>query len=313
MERVLTVGGNQGSRPITDFLLSGQFNNIWYADSNGGPNGNAVSGNGKSKKYPFLTLTEAVAAASKYDLVVARGSFNEAVTIATAGLNIINVSENPADCIWAAPTVAGSFCAYLNAADIGIYGIKFKPVIYTSSGIPSAIKLGAAPYAKIKNNRFQGQAGSYCAIYAPSDTCDNVEIDNNEFIYMNTLTYGYGIYGVASAGNLNFSAWKITNNRFNSCYNDIVLPGRNCLLENNKHFINGVLATGLIGAVTAGKAVNLSGTATGGNTVTKNTLGGAYALALYTPGAAYDNWMGNYAAITNTTAPNGLTVAYPAA
>ncbi len=309
-ERVCTVGGNQATRPITDFLLNECPGKIWYVNSAGGIV-TTTSGNGKSWNYPFLTIAEAVAVASAGDTILCKGSFSEAVTVSLAGLKIINVGTGPADAVWTAPTVAGSFCLYLNAANLLVYGFKFRPVVYTSSGIPSGIKLGSAPYARILNNRFQGQANSYCGVYAPADTCDNVELSDNEFIYMNTLTNGYAIYGVA-ASNALFSSWKIKNNTFNSCTNDIVLPGRNCLLEGNKHFINGVLASGAIGAVTTGKAINLSGTGAGGNLVTKCTLGGAYTNTLYQQ-ATGDVWMGNYAAITSATAPNGLTVAYPAA
>ena len=271
---------------------------------------------GLSWKHAFKTIAAAVAASAAGDTIICSGSFSEAVTISLAGLRIVGATGNPADAVWTAPTVAGSFCAYVNAANVQISGFKFRPVIYTTSGIPSAIKLGAAPYAKISGNRFQGQAGSYAAIYSPAATCDNVEISDNEFIYMNTATYGYAIQCVA-AGGLTYSNWQILRNVFNSCVNDILLPARCCILDGNRHCYYGISAAGVVGAVTTGATgagINLSGTGSGGNIVCNCVLGAAaYTLANYTPGASSDAWMGNKAAITATTCAYGTTVLYPGA
>ena len=281
-------------------------------DSVSGSDGN----DGLTWKYAFKTIAAAVAASAAGDTILCSGSFSEAVTVSLAGLKIFGATGNSADAVWTAPTVAGSFCVYVNAANVQIAGFKFRPVIYVSSGIPSAIKLGTCPYTKIMGNRFQGQVGSYAAIYAPAATCDNVEISDNEFIYMNTLTYGYAIQGVATGG-LTFSNWQILRNVFNSCTNDIKLPATACILDGNKHCYYGILATGAVGAVTTGATgagINLAGTSSGGNLVTNNTLGApAYTLANYTPGATTDSWMGNKAAITTTTCAYGSTVLCPGA
>ena len=58
--------------------------------------------------------------------------------------------------------------------------------------------------------RFQGQTGSYNAIYAPTATSDNVHIVGNEFYDLNTAGNGCGILGV-EAGGLSFSGWQIRN------------------------------------------------------------------------------------------------------
>jgi hypothetical protein len=188
-----------------------------------------------------------------------------------------------------------------------VENIKFKPVIYTTSGIPSAIRLTTgADYAVIRGNRFQGQANSYKAIYADANL-SNIQILDNEFIYMNTLTNGCAIYSANLAG-----AWHIKRNTFNSCLADIAIIGRMCQLADNIHPIVGLAANGTFPGTVTVRAIDLSGTNSGDNLMTRCTLGGTYNLATYTP-ASGDNWMGNFASIVPTYAPNGLTVLVPAA
>ena len=123
---------------------------------------------------------------------------------------------------------------------------------------------------------------------------------------MNTSGHGQAILGV-EAGGLSYSGWLIQNNRFNSNIVDIDINGRSCVLQGNIHPIGGIDSTGALGAITT-KAIDLSGTGSGGNTVTGCSLAGAYTSSLYTGGASQDNWAGNYAAITATYCPNGITV-----
>jgi hypothetical protein len=225
-----------------------------------------------------------------------------------AGVSFLGVGTGPVMATWTAPTVAGSFCLKLAAANCLVQNIKFQPVIFTTSGIPSAIRLTTgANYPVIIGCRFQGQALSYKSIYADA-ALSNVVIANNEFIYMNTLTYGCAIYSASLAG-----AWGILNNDFNSCVADIAIIARFCTLQGNVHHISGLTAAGAIAAAVTGQAINLSGANSGGNTMTGCTLGGTYNLATYRPGAVYDTWMGNYCSIVETTAPNGLSVLVPAA
>ena len=277
-----------------------------------GSTGSDTLNNGLSWASPLLTIAAAVALAVAGDTIYIYGTaFSEAVTCSVAGVRFIGVGTGPAQATWTAPTVAGSWCLKLNAAYCSVFNIKIKPVIYTSSGVPSGIFLtSVASYTRIVGNRFQGQAGSYTAIY--NDTpCDNVEISENEFLSMNTLSQGKAIYGVDNSGVTAHSAWKIKNNTFNSCVQDINITGRTCLLEGNKHFINGLAADGTFGSAVTTKAIDLSGTGSGANVVTKNTLGGTYGLTLYTPGATGDIWNGNYTGIVSTYAPYGLTVDVP--
>lgn len=285
-----------------------KYGNVWYVDSAKGTTGKS----GKSWSQAKATIAQAVALATAGDVIAIRGSFNEAVTCSLVGVSFVGFGTGPDQAIWTAPTVAGSWCLKLAAANCLVANIKFRPVIYVTSGIPSAILLSGAPYTRIIGCRFQGRTGSYAAIYSPVCDSDNVEIDGNEFIYLNTATHGIAIFGVEAAG-WAYSGWKITNNIFDSCVADINIAGRNCLLEGNKHFINGLRADGTFGSAVTGQAIDLSGDDTGANVMTRCTLCGTYNLATYKPGATGDQWRGNFASIVAEKAPAGLTVLVPAA
>lgn len=275
---------------------------------------NSVTGSdgydGLSADRPYATIAAAVADASAGDTIYLKGTFNEAVTCSLAGLRFIGTGTVPRETSWTAPTVAGSFCLKLAAAYCEVANIYFKPVIYTSSGIPSGIYLSGANWSFIHDCRFQGQTGSYKAIYSPVCDSDNVRIQDCEFMYMNTATHGAGIYGV-EAGGLSYSGWNIERCKFNSCITGIDLNMRCGTIKDCEFDYVGIDASGATGNIqTVG--LDVSGTSSTGNCITGNRFGGTYAVARYVPSAGGDNWMGNYAAITVTTAPNGLTVLAPA-
>jgi hypothetical protein len=279
-------------------VLAGPFvqehGEVYYVDSANGSNSN----NGRSPNKPFLTIAKAVAAADPGDSLVLRGSFSEAVVVAAGlgGLRIIGNGTGPDQAIWTA--AADEVCLTLNAADCLVGNLKFRPPAY-GAGAPAAILLGGANYARIRGNRFQGKAGSYAAIYSPVCDSDNVEVDDNEFIYLNNITGvdGSAILGVENGG-LSYNAWKIRRNIFNSCIEGVNINGRVCLLEGNHFMVNGIKADGTAGAVAGShgskKMIDLSGTSSYGNLVHGNFLGGAYNSTLYAVGASGDDWAGNF-------------------
>jgi hypothetical protein len=275
------------------------------------------TGNGLTWATAKKTIVAAVTAAAAGDTIYLKGTaFSEAVTCNKAGMRFVGVGTGPVEATWTMVSLVDSttdgWCLKITANAVQVENIKFRPPAFVSAGVPTAIFMGTgSDYAVIRNNRFQGRAGSYNAIYGPIPV-GNVLIEDNEFIYMNTLTDGRGIYMPASAG-VACSAWIIRNNSFNSCVEDINIDGRTCLLEGNIHPIVGLAANNTFGGVVTTKAVDLSGTDTGANVMTKCTLGGTYNLATYTPGTTGDVWMGNFASIVVTVAPNGLTVLVPAA
>jgi hypothetical protein len=270
---------------------------VYFVDSVNGDDDN----DGTSLATAFATIAVAVAAAVANDTIYIRGSFSEAVTVSVAGLRLIGLGTTPKQAVWTSAT--DTVCLTIAAEHVLVQNIYFKPPTYTASRATSAITLSSAGHARIIGCRFQGQAGSQIAIYSPLCNSDNVHIENNEFRYMNTATYGAAILGV-EAGGLSYSGWHIKHNVFNSCVIAIDINGRVCQIEGNTIAYAGIAATGAGGNVLA-KGIDLSGTSSYGNQVHGNYLGGTYGSALYTIGATGDDWAGNF----NIA---GLTAANPA-
>lgn len=277
--------------------LSRQKGATWYVDST-----ISASGAGQSWATAWKTITEAVAAAAAGDTIMIRGSFTEAVTCSLAGVRFIGAGTNPNEAVWTA--VADGVCLTLSGANCLVENIKFRPPA-RSAGTPAAISLGTgASYTVIRKNRFQGQATSYYAIYSAATGADNVVIEDNEFIYMNTATEGSAIYGVNTANA--YSAWKIVRNIFNSCVRAIDLSARCCQITDNVLAEYGNNSSGAIAAVMT-TGIHLDGAGSGANSVTRNQLGGTYNATLYKVGTAGDQWAGNFNVLTG-----GVTADNPA-
>ena len=288
-EMVVASGGLITVEPGGQITLLSSYGNRYFVDSANGLDTNTGLSYGQALK----TIAAAVAIASAGDtiLLVPGSSFNEAVVVPVGltGLSIIGIGTGPHQVTWTSATDTVSLT--MNASDMLVENIKFNPPTYTA-GIPASIVLGGSAYSKIRRCRFQGQTGSWNAIYSPVCNSDNVEISDNEFRYLNTAGHGAAILGV-EAGGLSYSAWKILRNIFDSCVTGININGRVCLLEGNHVNINGINAAGA-GAAVCTLGVDLSGTSSYGNMVHGNYLGGAYGATLYKVGASGDDWSGNY-------------------
>lgn len=278
--------------------------NRWHVDSTNGSD----SDSGKSWGSAKATIAAAVAVASAYDEILIRGSFTEAVTINVAGLRIIGAGTGPKEAQWGA--AADAVCATITAAYVELKNIYFKPPARTS-GTPAAISLGnGAHWAMIRKCRFQGVATAYYAIKSAcsaSLSADNVHIEDCEFFYMNTATYGTAIFGTEADGQA-FSGWVIRRCVFHSCVNAININARCCVITDCEIAEYGNNSSSALAAVLA-LGIDLSGTASGGgNVVTRNQLGGTYDATLYkvaTGGG--DQWAGNFNVLTG-----GVTAANPA-
>lgn len=287
---------------ITNSQFSGTLNTfggkVWYCDSSG------PGYNGSSWAQAFNTVGAALAHAASGDIVAIRGSFNEVATMSAPGVTIVGVGTGPKQAQWssatdtASLTIAANYCSVQN--------VYFKPPAFTSVTTfgPSSILLNGANWATIIGNRFQGQTGSYEAIYSPVCNSDNVTIQGNAFYYMNTLTNGAAILGV-EAGGLSYSGWQITDNVFSSCVTGINVNCRAAIITGNTVMEYGITALGAVGAVLA-LGLDLSGTGSGANGVWGNQLGGTYSATLYKVGASGDQWGGNYNVIAG-----GVTAANP--
>jgi hypothetical protein len=274
---------------------------IYCVDSANGVDTNP----GTSWGAPLLTIAAAVALAAAGDTILLKGSFNEAVTCSLAGVRFIGVGTGPKQAIWTAPTVAASFCLSPAANYIYVENIYFKPVIYTTSGVPSAIRLSGSNWLTIKGCRFQGQTNSYTAIYSPVCDSDNVHILDCGFYYLNTATNGCAILGV-EAGGLSYSGWVVKDCIFHSCLKCIDVNMRAGTITGCTFNEYGINPAGAITQLMS-LGIDLSGTSSGCNAVWGNSLGGTYNATLYKVGASGDQWAGNFNVITG-----GLTAANPA-
>lgn len=299
-----TVTSRESEQTVQAVVVQNEAANEWYV--------NSVTGNdsysGKSAVSPKLTIAAAVALASAGDTIFIRGSFDEAVTCSLAGVQFIGVGTGPQQSQWTAPTVAGSHCLKITGEQCLVENIKFRPVTYTTSGVPAGIHLSGANYTTIRKCRFQGKTGSYKAIYCSAADTDNVTIEDCEFIYLNTATHGAAIWGV-NAGGVSFSGWKILRNTFHSCVTAIKLSCRAATIVGNTIAEYGINPAGAVAQLLA-LGIDLAGTDStnsGANAVWGNQLGGTYNATLYKVGASGDQWGGNFNVITG-----GLTAANPA-
>lgn len=286
--------------------LANPLHECIFVDATNGNDGN----DGNSPRRPLATITRAVAVAEAGDTIFLMGSFSEAVTCSKAGIRFVGLGTMPKQAQWTSG--ADTTTLTISANYVEVANIYFKPPAY-SSGTPAAIKLSEANHAFIHDCRFQGQTASHNAIYSPVCNSDNVRIWDNEFQYMNTATNGAAILGV-EAGGLSYSAWDIRRNSFFSCVTAININGRVCRVEGNVFMEYGINADGSVAAVCT-KALDLSGTSSGGNCVFGNVFAGDYnADVLYTAGASGDVWVGNWAQDTAEAevGDNAITVDEPA-
>lgn len=300
-ERVLTVGGNAASRPISDFYMGQHEGTFYYVNS-----GVTASGNGRSLTYGYKTITEAVAVAVAGDTIYVKGSFNEAVTVAVAGLRIIGIGTTSNRALWTAPDTTAPALTIAAAADVVIENIRFRPPVANA-----AIELtGVSHQFQMYNCRIQGKAGSHYGIKTDGKQA-NVRIEGNEFYYINTSSYGIAIYGHTYDG-AEPAGWIVKNNYFHSCLKYISCRMRQSIITGNFFAGKGLIANGTMAAITTG--IDISGATGGCNLVQGNFLGGDYSTATYVSGTD-DNWIGNISddlAETEVDTTTGTTIAVPA-
>ena len=257
-ERVLTVGGNAASRPITDFVMQQQKGTIYYVN-----NLVTASGNGKSWNYPFKTITEAVAVAIAGDTIYIYGDgttahqYVETVTPTVSNLKFI--SANPNGVIWAGVTDSLILNGVVNTY---VGGIRFRP----TSGYAGISLIGAANATIIDTCRFQGQTGSKYGIKSDGHQ-SGVKVYYSHFLYMNAATC-YGIYAPIDAGVAENASWEVVGNYFHS--NTYHLKGnfRYSIFKGNTFAGYGLLSTGAQGAPTKCIDFTPGSGSVGNNTVT---------------------------------------------
>lgn len=276
----------------------------YYVDATNGVDGQ----DGLTWATALQTIDAAVDKAVAWDTIYLIGSFSEAVSVAVAGLRIIGVGNHANQTTWTGD--ADAKCLTITAANCLVENIKFRPPAY-SAGIPAGVYLNGAAYTTIRKCRFQGKTGSWYGIYTTGD-CDNTIIEQNEFYYMNTATYGTAI---KSAGTADISGMIIRDNIFQSNLNHIVAPMKQSTIIRNILPAGGLAAAGTYSATLTVLGIDIHGAASGYNVVTQNHLGSLYHQACYYAGTG-DEWNGNYCKdrthSTQVDATTGISILAPA-
>ena len=182
---------------IVSGMTSGK---VYFVDSANGSDAN----NGKTFASAFASIAAAIAVAVAGDTIFLKGSFSETATAGVAGLSIVGLGTGPKQAQWM--SAADTATLTITANYVRVENVYFKPPAdrprRPTARRRSFSRNGAR--VDITGCRFQGQTGSYNAIYAPTAMFDNVHIVGNEFYYLNTAGNGCGILGV-EAGGLSFS------------------------------------------------------------------------------------------------------------
>lgn len=291
---------------------------IYYVN----PSMAADTGDGLTWATAKKLMASAITAASSGDTIFFTGTIAEAkITLTKSNLRFIGAGPTPNSNIWEQAALEQVSLLAITGDHNYFENIRFRgcslasgPSDVTSKG--QGIQLSSAPYTTFKNCVFQGRANSTAAI-ATDGSNDNCSFIGCTFMYWNTATYGYAIYGHTYTADVIDSGWTIQGCKFHSNVNDIVARMRVAELTGNKFAGGGLAAAGTLNLTTTA-AINLSGGSNAGyNTVFGNLLGGnKYATDTtpsYTAGASTDNWVGNYSGDVDeaTVEADGLTIAVP--
>jgi hypothetical protein len=279
---------------------------------------NGISGyNGLSWETPFPTMAAALDAVETGGTIYFRGDVREElvgsnlkfdVTIIGVGSlhhpDLPAAGYHPASSTWRPPASPTAATPLLK---VRARGWKFINIFFDCPVDSAALYLernalsGTSEYdpshASIIKCRFVDGK------YAIQDVggCYNIEIDGCELKAFTTCAIINTSTAVANPLN-----WKITNSIFPPDTSDF---GNVAHIDSPLN--SSIIAGNVIGKVrSTGIYIDLTGG--NNNIVTDNVLSGEYDTSNYKPGTG-DEWMQNTCAVTTTTAPDGRSVAVPAA
>jgi hypothetical protein len=276
---------------------------------------------GSSWSYPLATMAAALEAVQTGGVIYFRGDVREElvgsnlkfdVTIIGAGskhhADLPAAGYHPGASVWRPPASPTAATPLLKVRG---RGWKFINILFDCPVDSAAVYLernaleGTAEYDA-------GHASFYgCdfrnGLYGIQDVggCFNVRVEDCDFETLDATTSAAGIRNTSTAVAAP-RRWVIVNNRFQM---DSSTEG------NERHIVsplNGSTIKGnVFGTVKGtGKYIDLTGGAS--NAVVDNALGGVYDTGDYV-GATGDLWYGNRVAVVAVTAPDGVTLAAPAA
>jgi len=283
----------------------------WFVD----PEHASAGSVGTNPAEPFSTLAAALTACNTGDRIYIHGDCNEPSLICSnlkfdvqiIGCGSLHHPDAPSASYHpGASMIRDTTDAGVNVTVRG-RGWQFHNICFDSPASYASVQLSRN--ALTGTSEYDGSHASFVGCrflsgkYGIDDAggANNVTVDGCEFAGMTTC----GIYG-SSTSVANPRAWKIK---------DCIFPAERSSLGNAEHIdlsLNeSVISGSFFGTVlSTGHYIDLTGGYS--NMVTRNLLMGVYATGDYVSGTG-DSWIGNDCTPAITTAPNGRTIAVPAA
>lgn len=275
----------------------------WYVDAK---NGSDTGHDGRSANSAFATMQAAFNVIDDNDVIHLRGPITETITCPAGVTGVTVLGDGSGLRHGSTSNVSEGYSpAWHDDAEAPLVqvlaqGWTFANILFAPHSGDSAIEIlsdGAASPEKtcsglrILNCRFAGGeygikdvGGSGYVIVAGChfDTCTIAAIANT------------------STANAAPSYWRIFENDFSQNGHHIDMPLTQSFVYNNRF------------SLVAGTDEYVDLTGGNKNMVTGNTFAGTYNTSDYVAGTS-DLWLGNWVTVISTQAPNGFTVAAPAA
>jgi hypothetical protein len=272
----------------------------FYVDTVNGSDSNT----GLSWDKAFITVNKALTSIiADYASVYVVGDVREQVTVPAFNYcRLIGMSGSPRGARWRAPASPAATTPLLRLQKIGWIVSGF---LFSAPTDAAAIMVERTASLNAQDSVIRGNEFNTGAIAIESNGgAPNVIVQGNRIHDMTSgsVATSGGIISTSTAQALP-QRWIIGDNHLINNKNHVVMPLKIGQLKAN-------ILTDIGDSITSDVVIDL--TSGDHNFVNGNYLGGAYTTVLYKPGTT-DNWIGNYAPVTATTAPYGLTVAVPTA
>lgn len=298
------LGSRTASRELMN-LLGGDFaySTHWYVDA---MNGNDTVHSGLSSDRAFATMGKAFENIDDNAVIHLRGPISETITCPDGVTGVTVIGDGSGLRHGSTSNVAEGYApswfddAEAPLVQVHSQGWTFANILFAPHSGDCAIEVLSDGTAtpehtcsglRILNCRFAGGehaikdvGGSGYVIVAGNhfDTCTTAAIQNT------------------STANSAPSYWRIFDNDFSQNAIHIDAPFAQSFIYDNRFSL----------VASTGKYVDLTGGQK--NMVTGNTFAGTYNTDDYVAGTS-DLWLGNWVTVISTQAPNGFTVAAPAA
>jgi len=294
-ERVITVGGNQATRPIAEFGI-GVFD-VYYVDSGDGDDGRA----GTTPETCLATLDAAIGkcTASQGDIIYllpghAESEATAAASIATmdvAGVSVIGMGEGSLMPTFSIGVADATFT--ISAANCRLEGVRIKSTI---ANVAVGVTLSATSDGSVVENcefRDDGAAKELLVAISVAAAANNVSLIGNDF---KTTAAAGGANAILSAAATDLQV--VDNVAFGKFSTGVMLTSgvlTRATITGNK-FINAEAAIGIA----------LSGTTSTG-ILANNYLGGATSIAAALTGNnamwSFENYVSGAAAASGLLDP----------